>query len=177
MRSMLALGASNLALLTPSSAELRDTAMSHRVKAVGLLNQALCRPALTREEGDARFAAFMVLTFQSTCMEDGLIDFLTMLRGCILSGDLGELSAFACFLKDNHIDTMTALFNTAESLELEIDALDEGTISLVALEPLCQTEVEKRYHKHLTALIKNAYTSPKAGQYFSHSLVLSFTQA
>lgn len=59
MRSMLALGASNLALTTASSAELANKAIAHRVEAVKLLNKALSRPATCREEADARFAAFM----------------------------------------------------------------------------------------------------------------------
>jgi hypothetical protein len=59
MRSMLALGASNLALTTSSSADLANRAIAHRVEAVKLLNKALSRPATSREEADARFAAFM----------------------------------------------------------------------------------------------------------------------
>jgi hypothetical protein len=105
------------------------------------------------------------LTFQSTCMEDGMIDFLTMLRGCILQGDLGEFSAFACFFdQTQHIESLAENFDDVKTLEVELDALDEGIQSLAALKPLCRTNCEKRYHTHLTALVTACYTSPKEGQ-------------
>ncbi|KAF2436700.1 hypothetical protein EJ08DRAFT_578369 [Tothia fuscella] len=163
MRSMLALSASNLSLTTPHSRDLRNQAITHRVKAVRLLNQALCRPSTSREEGDARFAAFMNLTFQSTCMEDGLIDFLTMLRGCILQGDLGETSAFAGFVndKDRTLGSMIERFEVADTLDVEVEALNEAAKSLLKLEELCTTDVERLYHGHLTDMVQNGYASPR----------------
>jgi hypothetical protein len=161
---MLALGASNLSLTTDSTAELASQALTHRVKAVALLNKALSRPATTKEEADARFAAFMNLTFQSTCMVDGLIDFFTMLRGCILQGDLGECSAFVSFFKDHHLETMETKIDEMQWLKLEDDALGEGEKSLAALEPFCQNETDRCFHTYLTGLVSNAYSSPKAGE-------------
>jgi hypothetical protein len=164
MRSMLALGASHLNITTTTPAEMESRALNHRIQAVSLLNKALSRPATSKAEADARFATFMNLTFQSTCMKEGLIDFLTMLRGCILQGDLGELSAFASFFHDTHMETMEVHFNKVEMQDLEKDDLDGGVKSLSALEPLLQTDVERRYHKHLIELVFNAYTSPKTGK-------------
>jgi hypothetical protein len=164
LRSMLALGASHLNVTTSSPAEMESRALTHRVQAVNLLNKALSRPATSKAEADARFATFMNLTFQSACMKEGLIDFFTMLRGCILQGDLGELSAFASFFQDNHLKTMNIRFSQTQLEEMESEDLDGGVESLAALEPLCQTGVEKRYHQLLTELVLNAYTSPKAGE-------------
>jgi hypothetical protein len=163
MRSMLALGASHLTITTTSAAEMESRALNHRIQAISLLNKALSRPATSKAEADARFATFMNLTFQSSCMKEGLIDFLTMLRGCILQGDLGELSAFASFFHDTHMDTMESQITDVELKDLEKQDLDDGVQSLSALEPFLQRDVERRYHKHLTELVFNAYTSPKKG--------------
>jgi hypothetical protein len=163
---MLALGATHLSITTPDN--LNSQALTHRVEAVKLLNKALCRPAVTKEEADARFATFMILTFQSSCMADGVVDFLTMLRGCILQGDVVsvERSAFACFLKNRHLETMEARFSDARLEALDTKTLGEAVGSIVALEELCQTDQEKLWHKLLTELVANAYTSPKAGMLF-----------
>jgi len=159
---MLALGASHLTMSSSSLSELESRALSHRVVAIKSLNKALSRPATSKEEADARFATFMNLTFQSTCMKDGLADFLTMLRGCMLQGDLSGESAFACFREENHLETMNDKFSEATFVEIAKDDLDGGSASLAALESMCQTDVERRYHRLLTDLIANAHTSPRA---------------
>lgn len=169
MRAMLALGASHLSITTES--DLNSQALAHRVEAVNLLNKALARPAVSKEEADARFAAFMILTFQSSCMADGIFDFLTMLRGCMFQGKHVRLtdSAFSAFVgENNHLATMEERFTDAQLETLDTKTLGEAVASLAALLPLCETEVELRYHKLLTNIVTFAYTSPKAGKCSSH---------
>jgi hypothetical protein len=82
LHSMLGLGASHLSLLTPSGYE--KAALKHRVLAISALNKHLAKPGLTNRDAEAAFGAMLNLTFQSAYMNDGLIDFLTMVRGCKL---------------------------------------------------------------------------------------------
>jgi hypothetical protein len=167
MRSILALGASHLTITTNSPAEMETRALTHRIQAVSLLNKALSHPARTKAEADARFATFMNLTFQSTCMKEGLIDFLTMLRGCILQNDIsdfGEVSAFASSFRNKHMETMETHFDSSNQQDMDFDEVDGGVQSLSALRPLLQTDLETQYHGHLTELVLNAYTSPRAGK-------------
>lgn len=164
---MLALGASHLSITTES--DLNSQALAHRVEAVNLLNKALARPAVTKEEADARFAAFMILTFQSSCMADGIFDFLTMLRGCMFQGKHVRMSdsAFSAFVGEHsHLAKMDERFTDAQLETLDVKTLGEAVASLTALLPLCETEVELRYHKLLTNIVTFAYTSPKAGKDF-----------
>ncbi|RDI89915.1 hypothetical protein Vi05172_g159 [Venturia inaequalis] len=163
MRAMLALGASHLTVTTDT--ELNSQALAHRVEAVTSLNKVLARPAITKEEADARFAAFMILTFQSTCMVDGMFDYLTMLRGCMFQGKyLGmSQSEFSVFVGDySGISSMPERFTDAQLESLDVKTLDEAVASLAALLPLCETELELHYHKLLTNIVTFAYTSPKA---------------
>lgn len=164
---MLALGASHLSITT--EADLNSQALAHRVEAVNLLNKALARPAVTKEESDARYAAFMILTFQSSCMADGMFDYLTMLRGCMFQGKHVRMSnsAFSAFFREHsHLAKVEDKFTDAQLETLDVKTLGEAVASLTALLPLCETDVEFRYHKLLNNVVTFAYTSPKAGKNF-----------
>ena len=63
---------------------MAEEAISHRILAVKALNEALSVPPTSRCERDARMGAALVLAFQSSHLEDGLFEFLTMIRGCNL---------------------------------------------------------------------------------------------
>lgn len=160
---MLALGASHLTVVGPPQPEVQLRALSHRVEAVKLLNQALCTPAESRDEADARFASLMILTFQSSCIVDGLFDFLTMLRGCILQGELGDGSYFSSFIKDRHIETVNAKIRAADIDPIENPVLAGAMRSVRALQPLCRKGVEKKYLEHLTSVFELACVSPQSG--------------
>jgi hypothetical protein len=83
IHAMLGLGASHLSLCGGDAGELYTRpALAHRVAAMKSLNEFLSRPRFSKADGDAAFAAAMSLTFQSSYMEDGLVDFLAMVRGC-----------------------------------------------------------------------------------------------
>jgi hypothetical protein len=82
IHSILALAASHLDAV--STANVAEEAISHRILAVKALNEALSVPPTTRSERDARMAAALALAFQSSHLQDGLFEFLTMVRGCNL---------------------------------------------------------------------------------------------
>lgn len=78
---MLAIGASHLGLISSSSYE--KVALKHRVTAITSLNEHLSNPNLSTHDAEAAFGAMLNLTFQAAYMADGLVDFLTMVRGCM----------------------------------------------------------------------------------------------
>ena len=52
------------------------------------LNEALSVPPKSQCERDARMAAALALAFQSSHLQDGMAEFLTMVRGCnLIAGD------------------------------------------------------------------------------------------
>jgi hypothetical protein len=169
MKAMLALGASHLNLIIDG--DMESQALTHRIDAMKLLNKALSRPALSKEEADARFATFMVLTFQSTCIPEGFTDFLTMLRGCVLNGQLDEHSYFKTFTQGRHVDTMNEIMSDSELATIDTKTLGEAVSSLAKIEPLCKTQTEKKYHSILTDVAVKGYTSPQSCQLtFPHPL-------
>lgn len=81
-----------------SNAGAAEQAIRHRILAVKSLNEALSVPPKSRSEQDARMAAALALAFQSSHLQDGLAEFLTMVRGCnLIASDnttFGSESAF-----------------------------------------------------------------------------------
>lgn len=99
LHAMLGLGASHLGLLTPN--DYKKVALKHRVTAIRELNSHLSKPNITKAGGEAAFAAMLVLTFQSSYMADGMVDFLTMVRGCkfnLIRVNISSLFRLACWV-------------------------------------------------------------------------------
>lgn len=78
MHALLALGAQHLSTTTGAYSL---AALHHRVAAITALNAALSTPRVAATTADATLAAAIALTFQSTHMPEGMMDFLGMLRG------------------------------------------------------------------------------------------------
>jgi len=164
---MLALAASHLN--ATSSESLSSAALSHRVQAVSKLNASLSRPAATQAEVDARFAAFLALTFQSSYMEDGLMEFMTMIRGCALVSERNTVdrhpdSAFEPFSEQKHLVMMMERINAAHVTEADPALLDEAMASLRALTTLCQTKVHVDYLNVMIDVVNLCYQAPAAGK-------------
>jgi hypothetical protein len=96
IHSILALSASHLDAVTSSG--VAEQAIQHRILAVKSLNEALSVPPKTRCEQDARMAAALALAFQSSHLQDGMAEFLTMVRGCnLIAGDEMSLDEDSVF--------------------------------------------------------------------------------
>jgi len=142
---MLGLAASHLNLYTGNSAE---HALAHRVKAIQLLNESLNNPCTSTAEGDARFGTIMALTFQSSCMPEGMNEFLSMVRGCHVVAATGTLhyeqSLFRDFTSEGYTDSVKRLigdYGVVMEPDQEI-LFDEFLVSLVRLAPLCGSQLE-----------------------------------
>ncbi|KAK0648567.1 hypothetical protein B0T16DRAFT_326644 [Cercophora newfieldiana] len=153
--AMMGLAAQDLTASTPSNYSVQ--ALNHRVRAIAKMNVALSKADISAVDGDARLAAAMLLTFQSSNMEDGMMDFLRMLRGWMVIQttvvpSMTE-SIFQGFTEEAYVESMRSfigrdkpksLTNAAESQELQ-QALEDFNASLRLVAPLCQSLAELRY--------------------------------
>jgi hypothetical protein len=163
---MLGLGASHLATTDSNPGDMNFRALNHQVKAVNQLRTILNTPAKTHQEADARFATFMVLVFQSAYMTDGLIDFFTMLRGCVIQGDHvnPETSGFIKFLQVNHMDTIDSRVESVEFRPVDTKELDKFAASVTTLTSYCSEGIELEFHEILLRGVKAAYASHRDGK-------------
>lgn len=163
---MLALAASHLSM--NGQGDYRSAALQHRVNAVGLLNDALSKGTNSQADADAKLAACLALTFQSSYMEDGFNDFLTMVRGCALVTQDHSLetpeSVFNCFSGENHGRTMQEKLREMPINEIDPMVLDAAVDSLDALKPLCEGNARmKEYRQILLEIFQQTYHSPLQG--------------
>ncbi|RSM14572.1 hypothetical protein CEP52_001191 [Fusarium oligoseptatum] len=152
LHAMLGLGASHLGLLTPN--DYNKVALKHRVTAIRELNRHLSKPNITKAGGEAAFAAMLVLTFQSSYMVDGMVDFLTMVRGCWLVGygSVGDLdeTIFKTFARSSYYEKIKALAQQDDTVHY-LDALiaNQFCASVRRIAPFCKSVPELRYLAHM----------------------------
>lgn len=160
---MLAVAASHLSM--NGLGDYTAAALQHRVIAVRLLNESLSNGCASQAEADAKLAACLALTFQSSYMEDGFIEFLTMIRGCMLVTQSHSLdlptSAFHCFSEENHGRIMQQrLRQLPQSAQIDPTVLDQASASLEAIAPLCTNTKASEYQKMLFNIVQQTYHSP-----------------
>ena len=142
MHAMLALAASNLTSI--SGTDFSRAALSHRVHAVSGLKGALGPQIRSASEADATLAAFYIFGFQSLYIDDGLIDFLIMIRGCTLVTRQIQSDGLPTVFQFPNLDSYIKAIAAEEahipcmSSDLAISAIE----SLQTLKPLCKHETE-----------------------------------
>jgi hypothetical protein len=168
MHAMLGLAASHLDLYGGNCAA---QALAHRVKAIQSLNQALSRPCSSAAEGDARFAAMITLTFQASCMPEGMTEFLSMARGIHVIANTATIthegSLFYAFAQEGYPHSVRRLIGTPP---VRLDAyweslIDDFSQSLRALAPLCTSSLEVKFLAAIERIVKIAKTSPAEGPF------------
>jgi hypothetical protein len=169
LHAMLALGASHLTLCATETPDYSSQALSHRVQSINALNQALCRPCASKAEGDARFATVMALTFQSAYMREGMLDFLSMVRGCIVISGTAmpplEQSAFHTFSTHGHQQSVRLMHSDDPTDQRGFGNDDEegfanrGLESVRALGHLCRSVFEVKYLAILEDVLERSKVS------------------
>jgi hypothetical protein len=159
---MLALSASDIeAGSNEHSSELAQSAIFHRILAIKYFNRALSARVHTFEEGNAILAACFILLYQSTLIDEGLFEYLTFVRGCVLIPlqmavkDLKLL--FQNLLSDEGIEKTRPYLQDLPAVDLK--SVDAAYASLERLGPLCEREVEKRMHERMLDLVRCFYLS------------------
>ncbi|EOA85778.1 uncharacterized protein SETTUDRAFT_151790 [Exserohilum turcica Et28A] len=162
IHSILALSASHLDAVTNSG--VAEQAIQHRILAVKSLNDALSAPPKTQCERDARMAAALALAFQSSHLQDGMAEFLTMVRGCnLIAGDemsLVDDSVFQAFREDGHLQTMRNRIDNSSLKSVNQEDLDLAAVSLGSIEALNMSEWERTYWELLVRIVEHAYKRP-----------------
>ncbi|KAI8417480.1 hypothetical protein FOFC_00035 [Fusarium oxysporum] len=161
VHAMLGLAASHLSL--SGDTDYTAQALSHRVHAITLLNQALSKPCKSKVEADARIATVMTLIFQSSYMFEGMVEFIIMIRGCRAVSDAIlprlENSLFEGFTAESHNKHVLSL-NPVDVVEEIADILGDGLISVRRLRPICQSVIEVKYLGILERILEIAKSSP-----------------
>jgi len=168
VHSMLGLAASHLSLYTGNDA---PSGLAHRVKAISALNESLNRPCASAAEGDARFGAIMALTFQASCMPEGMTEFLSMIRGCHIIASTGMIdfnsSLFQEFTAEGYTDSIRRLIGSG-GLALEPQQakyFDDFLVSLRNLGPLCTSPLEVRFLAATERVMKQVKFCAVDGEY------------
>ena len=170
MHAMLALGASHLDRITPV-AEHTTKAIVHRGHAMAGLSRALAKNERVYGESDAMVATCYALTFQSTYMSDGLLDFITMVRGCaLITGKIREDNSPTAFnlQPDWHFKLMEPKMKDLPVVHQHL--LDNGLLALEEVRPLLITRTDHQFHGALTKVIQGLSRSSREG-YTSFILV------
>lgn len=161
---MLGLAASHLSL--SGDTDYTAQALSHRVHAITLLNQALSKPCKSKVDADARIATVMTLIFQSSYMFEGMVEFIIMIRGCRAVSDAIlprlENSLFEGFTAESHNKHVLSL-NPVDVVGEIADILGEGLVSVRRLRPICQSVIEVKYLGILERILEIAKSSPVQG--------------
>lgn len=172
--ALLALAAQHLTLFTSSDYSVQ--ALDLRISALQGLNSAFSRPCLTAADGDARCAAAIALTWQSSYMSapGSLREFLVTMRGWMVVATTmtpePDKSLFRDFTREAFVGSMrhhvgaeaVDTGNAAQSSD-RAGVIDGFLASLEILRPLCGSMTERRYLSALEKLGVLARTSPLDG--------------
>lgn len=123
-----------------------EKAMTHRAHALEGLHLALAAAeGWSRDEVDSMLAAAYALTFQATFMADGLVDFVTMVRGCALItrqiGAMGRGSRFG-LEPMAHVDVLEDTLRDARMVEAWW--VDEGLRALAKIRARMESETREK---------------------------------
>jgi Fungal specific transcription factor domain/Fungal Zn(2)-Cys(6) binuclear cluster domain len=163
MHAILALGASHLNRMGPQK-EYQTQAIVHRGHAIAGLNQALSKKHIAHGEADAMLAACYALTFQASYMDDGLTDFITMVRGCVLVTDrIQEEQAQTVFnlQPDLHFTALEPALRKLERLDQEF--IVAGVDALNCVIPLLTSLMDFDFHRALLGVLQALKTSSREG--------------
>jgi hypothetical protein len=162
---MLALSASDMAAsehfrCTP---ELGCVAISNRVKAITSLKEAIGKPIQSVEQGNAMIAACFSLLFQSTLIDDGIVEYMTFVRGVLVVSQ---------YMGKNNIGFIFEhMFYQPEVVEKEINPsplinpehASRACRSLEQIRPLIQNRAEIELYGHLLSAARSLFTSSPEG--------------
>lgn len=164
MSALLGVGATHLACMTSVN--------SHRTQALVLRGQALCglRSALfkdtwTRSQVDSAIALVFLLAAQSQYMDDGLFDFMTMIRGSVVVSKFfmtrgHEMS----FDLERTVDPPSVPEQIRSSLPaLDMHCLEAGRVALDSFLPSLHTEEQLELFQSIRAVFQASKISTQQG--------------
>jgi hypothetical protein len=166
MHAILGLAASDLSVQKDPS--LVASAMNHRLKAIKAIKKTLSDVprADTFEEGNALMATCFALTFQSVLLDDGMVEYMTFIRGVIIVAIQmyikGAKLLFGAFLGERQQEAMQPFLEKCPLIE---QAWATAAVAAIEnLEPLCQHPMEKQYHERILDMARQLHVSSWGGK-------------
>jgi hypothetical protein len=162
---MLALSASDLASKQPLSPDLPRLALTYRCKAITSLNAAISKPLSSYEECNAMLATCYSLLFQSVLMPDGLIEYMTFIRGVmVVAIHMGKGSMkFLFHSMWNQVELMDDDLRKAPLIDPQLAT--GACRSLEAIVGFVVNPREIEYYGHLLTAARALFTSSRDGNY------------
>ncbi|KAK9417489.1 putative C6 zinc finger protein [Seiridium unicorne] len=163
MHAILGLSASELMVKEPG---LVTFAMAHRLKAIKAIKKTLAEvpKSNTFEEGNALMATCFALTFQSAMLDDGMAEYMTFIRGIIITAiqmwGKGAKFLFHDFVGEDQMALLKPLMEHLPVIKKEWT--DMAVAGIRALQPLCKHPVEVEYYGFILDIAETLYTSPFA---------------
>ncbi|KAG8418730.1 hypothetical protein J3459_011578 [Metarhizium acridum] len=154
MHAILGFAASEL---VPTDSSFVQAAMNHRIKAIKAIKKRLSESArgqTSYEEANALVATCFALTFQSVCLEDGLAEYMTFIRGILIVGMQmmfkGIKPIFEQLFEDRQDEVMEPYLRDLPLIQRGwADAAGEAISNL---RPLCVEPVEVEYCQQLLGI-------------------------
>lgn len=161
---MLGLGASHLTQHT--NADFNSQALQHRLVAIKQVNEQLSNPPSNQQSLDAILAALFCLITQASLIDDGLADYMTIIRGghlivIVIIGDMSN-SVFSEFTEEGHERMSAALCR--EDQRDDMSDLNDFAVSLRMLEPLIKAPYEHRYYGMISQVSRAVQRSSFQGK-------------
>jgi hypothetical protein len=159
---MLALAASDIeATSRKPSYEMAQTALSHRILAIKYFNQAISAGLHTFEGGNALLATCFILLYQSVLIDEGLSEYLTFVRGCVMiplqMGSKGLKFLFKNVLIDEEIEKIRPYLQNLPTVDLR--PVNAAYASIEAFAHLCEREVDIEMHKQILGIVRSLQLS------------------
>ncbi|OAA49085.1 C6 transcription factor [Beauveria brongniartii RCEF 3172] len=144
--AVLGLGASHITRHT--NADFNSQALQHRLVAIKQVNEQLSNPPSSQQSLDAILAALFCLITQASLIDDGLADYMTIIRGghlivIIIIGDMSK-SVFPGFTIEGH-NRMSATLAREDQRD-DMTDMNDFEMSLRILEPLIHASYEHKYY-------------------------------
>ncbi|KAL1884333.1 hypothetical protein VTK73DRAFT_27 [Phialemonium thermophilum] len=160
MHGLLGLAASDLTRKDPT---LVSSAMQHRVKAIKAIKKTLSEvpKANTFEEGNALMATCFALTFQSVLLDDGMVEYMTFIRGIVIVAIQMYIKGADLLFGDYIGDKQQELLQPhIENMPLvERSWVDAAVGAIENLAPLCHHPVEKQNHERILDMARQLHVS------------------
>ena len=174
---MLALSASELSVTdnNPRSCpqKLRNTSLYHRSKSITALNSAIQRGVNSVEEGNAMLASIFSLLFQSTFIGDGLVEYMTFIRGAIVVGGQMVKQHLKIVFSNMNVAQPPGkpkedegMINDAPIIQREVVLGSMQSLDICA--ELCGTRLERRVLNSLMEIARSLVISSTHGKPNSH---------
>ncbi|KAJ9165036.1 C6 zinc finger protein [Coniochaeta hoffmannii] len=161
MHAILGLAASDLSVQKDPT--LVAFAMNHRLKAIKAIKKTLSDVprADTFEEGNALMATCFALTFQSVLLDDGMVEYMTFIRGIVIVAIQMYLKGanllFGQFLGDKQTEALRPLLEKVPLIEHGWAA--DAVAAIEGLGPLCVSPMETQYHERILDMARQLQVS------------------